>query len=45
MDDWEHYILGGLRSSKTMIALLSPAYFASAFCRTEWKTFLEHEPL
>jgi TIR domain/HEAT repeats/NB-ARC domain/PBS lyase HEAT-like repeat len=43
MDDWEHYILGGLRSSKTMIALLSPAYFASAFCRTEWKTFLEHE--
>jgi hypothetical protein len=43
MDDWEHRILRGLRSSKAMIALLSPAYFASQYCRTEWKMFLEHE--
>ena len=43
MDDWEHRILHGLRSSKAMIAVLSPQYFASAYCRKEWEMFLEHE--
>jgi hypothetical protein len=43
MDDWEHRILRGLRSSKAMVALLSPAYFASEFCRREWKALLDHE--
>jgi hypothetical protein len=43
MDDWEHRILRGLRSSKAMVALLSPAYFVSQYCRSEWRMFLEHE--
>jgi tetratricopeptide (TPR) repeat protein len=43
MDDWEHRILHGLRSSKTMIAVLSPQYFVSLYCRKEWEEFLEHE--
>jgi tetratricopeptide (TPR) repeat protein len=43
MDDWEHRILSGLRSAKVMLAVLSPSYVASAFCRREWETYLEHE--
>src|SRR4051812_4821213 len=37
MDDWEARILAGLRQSKMMVAILSPAYFASAYCRKEWE--------
>jgi hypothetical protein len=43
MDDWEHRILTGLRSAKVMLAVLSPSYAASDFCRREWETYLEHE--
>ncbi len=43
MDDWEHRILTGLRSAKVMLAVLSPNYVASAFCRREWQTYVEHE--
>lgn len=43
MDDWEHRILTGLRSAKVMLAVLAPNYVASAFCRREWETYLEHE--
>jgi tetratricopeptide (TPR) repeat protein len=43
MADWEHRILIGLRSAKVMLAVLSPAYVASAFCRREWQTYLDHE--
>ncbi|NQT14551.1 MAG: toll/interleukin-1 receptor domain-containing protein, partial [Planctomycetes bacterium] len=43
MQDWEDRILLGLREAKSMLAVLSPAYFQSAFCRREWKTFQEHE--
>ena len=43
MDDWEHRILSALRSSKLMLALLSPHFFDSAYCRKEWEIYVEHE--
>jgi tetratricopeptide (TPR) repeat protein len=43
MDDWEHRILAGLKASKVTLAVVSPAYFQSQFCRREWEVFLEHE--
>jgi tetratricopeptide (TPR) repeat protein len=43
MDDWEHRILRGLRHSKVMIAVLSPNYFGSEYCRKEWQIHLDHE--
>ncbi len=43
MDQWEHRILTGLRTSRVMLAVLSPAYFASAYCRKEWEIYLENE--
>jgi tetratricopeptide (TPR) repeat protein len=41
--DWEHRILSGLRSARVMLAVLSPAYVTSAFCRREWETYVDHE--
>src|SRR4051794_35942374 len=43
MDDWEARILLGLRQSKMMVAVLSPAYFRSDYCRKEWETYVETE--
>ena len=43
MDVWEHRILRGLRHSKMMVAVLSPAYFASDYCRKEWEIYVETE--
>jgi tetratricopeptide (TPR) repeat protein len=43
MNDWELNILAGLKSSKVFLAVLSPSYFASAYCRKEWRLFVEHE--
>ncbi len=43
MDDWELRILKGLRESKMMVAVLSPMYFDSAYCRKEWEHYVETE--
>jgi hypothetical protein len=43
MDDWEMRILTKLRESRVMIAMLSPAYFGSKYCRKEWEWFADHE--
>lgn len=43
MDDWEHRIYAGLRSCKVMLAVLSPAYFESQYCRKEWERYIAHE--
>jgi len=43
MDDWEARILLGLRESKLMVAVLSPAYFASDYCRREWDRYRDLE--
>ncbi len=41
--DWEHRIVTGLRHSKVLLAVLSPAYFASEWCRREWEQFCAQE--
>ena len=43
MDAWEARILTGLRQSKMMVAILSPSYFASAYCLKEWEIYVETE--
>jgi tetratricopeptide (TPR) repeat protein len=43
LDDWEMRILSALRESRVMIAMLSPAYFESTYCRKEWEWFADHE--
>ena len=43
MDDWEMRILTALRQSRVMIAMLSPAYFESEYCRKEWAWFVDRE--
>ncbi|MGD0042229.1 MAG: TIR domain-containing protein, partial [Isosphaeraceae bacterium] len=43
MDAWEARILTGLRRSKMMVAILSPSYFASAYCLKEWEIYVETE--
>ncbi|HEX5269568.1 MAG TPA: toll/interleukin-1 receptor domain-containing protein, partial [Gemmataceae bacterium] len=42
-DDWDDSIGAALRSAGVMLAVLSPAYFASAYCRKEWEVFREQE--
>jgi hypothetical protein len=41
--DWRHRILQGLRHSKVLLVCLSPNYFASDYCRWEWRRFLERQ--
>ena len=41
MDDWEAKISEGLRSSRLLVALVSPNYFLSPFCRKEWQEYQE----
>lgn len=42
-DYWKEKILAGLEQSAVMIAVLSPAYFRSNWCRREWETFTQLE--
>ena len=41
MDDWEHHILRGLQESRLFLAVLSPAWFKSGFCRRELREYLD----
>ena len=42
MDDWEHHIiLRGLQESRLCLAVLSPAWFKSPFCRRELREYLD----
>ena len=43
--DWELRLLESLRASRSMIALLSPAYLQSEYCRLEWSRFELHSAL
>lgn len=40
---WELRLTEGLRHSKMMLAILSPNYFASLYCRKEWEYYVETE--
>lgn len=42
-DDWESRILTSLRQSRAFLAILSPNYFASDWCRREWAWWTRHE--
>lgn len=43
MDDWRNRILGGLRESKLLLLVLSPAYLESPYCEWEIVEFLKYE--
>ena len=43
MQDWYGRIQKGLVQSRMMVAVLSPNYFASQFCRHEWAEYIETE--
>lgn len=43
LDDWEQRLRGGLSKSRLFLAFLSPAYFASEWCRREWRTWIDVE--
>ena len=43
MDDWRNRILGGLRESKLLLLVLSPAYLQSPYCEWEIVEFLKYE--
>jgi hypothetical protein len=42
-DIWETKICSALESSHVLIAVISPSYVRSEWCRREWKTFSERE--
>jgi len=43
LDDWQHSIYGSLAGSSLFLAFVSPAYFASDWCRREWRTWIDVE--
>jgi tetratricopeptide (TPR) repeat protein len=43
LDDWQHRIYGSLAASRLFVAFVSPAYFASEWCRREWRTWIDVE--
>ena len=42
-DDWQMRIHDGPAKSRLLLAFLSPNYFASAWCRREWRTWIDTE--
>ena len=42
-DDWQDSLHDGLTRSRLFLAFLSPAYFASEWCRREWKKWIDTE--
>ncbi|WP_117489114.1 TIR-like protein FxsC [Kitasatospora xanthocidica] len=40
-DDWERQLSDNVASCRTLVALYSPAYFASPYCGKEWTAFDE----
>jgi|SRR5271165_15881 len=44
IDDWEHRLLGGIRSARLLLACLSPSYLESEYCAKEFIEYLnKHE--
>ena len=42
-DDWQHRLNCGLAKSRLFLAFISPKYFASEWCRKEWKAWIDTE--
>ena len=43
-DVWSDELQGALRRSRVLVAICSPHYFASRYCRSEWRNFKERGP-
>ena len=43
LDDWRLKIHDSLAQSRLLLAFVSPHYFASEWCRREWRTWIDHE--
>jgi hypothetical protein len=44
LDDWQHRIFNeGIAKSRLFVAFISPNYFASPWCRREWKAWIDTE--
>ena len=43
LDDWRHRIYHGLADSRLLLAFISPGYFASEWCRREWRAWIDVE--
>ncbi len=41
--DWEHTLHHGIAASRLFLAFISPNYFASEWCRHEWRAWMEQE--
>jgi hypothetical protein len=42
-DDWPHELRRAVKSSKTLLAICSPTYFHSRWCRSEWQSFIDRQ--
>jgi tetratricopeptide (TPR) repeat protein len=45
MDDWQQKIRQSLRESQLFLAVLSPNYLASPYCRWEWEDYVRYEAM
>jgi len=45
MDDWRQKIQRSLRDSHLFLAVLSPSYLASPYCRWEWEDYVRYEAM
>ena len=45
MDDWRQKIQHSLRESHLFLAVLSPNYIASPYCRWEWEDYVRYEAM
>ena len=43
LDDWQHRIYHALAGSRLFLAFISPSYFASEWCRREWRAWIDTE--
>ncbi|HQZ67005.1 MAG TPA: toll/interleukin-1 receptor domain-containing protein, partial [Planctomycetaceae bacterium] len=43
LDAWQNRIHDSLAASRLFLAFVSPAYFASEWCRREWRTWIDVE--
>ena len=45
MDDWRQKIQRSLRESQLFLAVLSPTYLVSPYCRWEWEDYVRYEAM
>lgn len=45
MDDWRQKIQRSLRDSQIFLAVLSPHYLTSSYCRWEWEDYVRYEAM